>query len=121
MGDCIFAFLFFFAGFIFGGVWVKIGIEKSGLKFKYAKGGRWEVVDDTRKPEDTSIGKCKTCAFRENDYCMNEKLREDDNETFHLTFEEKNDCLIYSYDDGGNFWVGENFGCVHWEGIDDDK
>jgi hypothetical protein len=25
------------------------------------------------------------------------------------------DMLIYSYDEGGRFYTGPNFGCVHWE------
>ena len=26
----------------------------------------------------------------------------------------EDDSLVYSYDEGGWFWVGPNFGCIHW-------
>jgi hypothetical protein len=47
---------------------------------------------------------CGTCKFRnERGMCKSEKLEE-------LI----KDLLIYSYSEGGGFWVGEKFGCVHW-------
>lgn len=29
------------------------------------------------------------------------------------------DSLVYSYQEGGNFWTGPEFGCVHWNKRDD--
>ena len=53
---------------------------------------------------------CKTCQHRGADgYCNSEKLQED----MGWTNEEKKDMLVYRYTEGGGFWVGENFGCVH--------
>ena len=54
---------------------------------------------------------CKTCRHRgEEGYCANLNLAERD------CFEhdaDKSVMLIYDYDEGGEFWVGENFGCIH--------
>lgn len=53
---------------------------------------------------------CRTCKHRdERGDCNCEKLAED-----HYQSEEaKADMLIYDYNEGGGFWVGPNFGCVH--------
>lgn len=63
------------------------------------------------------IGRCKDCRWRKEDgYCWNvEKICED----CYLDYSDKSkneeeDRLIYDYDEGGGFWVGPNFGCVHW-------
>lgn len=55
---------------------------------------------------------CETCKHRnEAGYCTNSKLNEDigqkDGEKLHM--------LIYDYSEGGGFWVGPTFGCVHHE------
>ena len=60
---------------------------------------------------------CRDCAWRDdNGKCRCDKLRE--REWWDASgFDEKpenSDCLIYSYDEGGSFWVGPDFGCVHW-------
>jgi hypothetical protein len=53
---------------------------------------------------------CGTCAFRNAaGRCTSTKLAED----FGQTDDEKSDMLIYDYSEGGGFWVGERFGCVH--------
>lgn len=53
---------------------------------------------------------CKTCKHRDKDGdCTSNKLADD----WGQNDEEKSDMLIYSYSEGGSFWVGENFGCVH--------
>ena len=39
-------------------------------------------------------------------YCHSEKIMEDENE-----FEP--DTLVYDYNEGGGFWTGPKFGCVH--------
>ena len=55
---------------------------------------------------------CKTCKFRSADgLCESDKLAED----YYQSDKEKNDMLIYSYSEGGTFFVWENFGCVHHE------
>jgi len=57
-------------------------------------------------------GKCATCAWRNiHGNCDCEKLHEtgprDDRSA-------TSDHLIYCYDESGAFWVGPEFGCVHW-------
>ena len=60
------------------------------------------------------IGVCKECKFRnENGRCTSEKLDED----YMYDDDKKVDMLIYDYIEGGEFWVGENFGCIHWEKV----
>jgi len=55
---------------------------------------------------------CKDCKYRDNDgYCQSDKIDED----YGLSVEEKADMLLYDYMEGGAFWVGEDFGCVHFE------
>lgn len=54
---------------------------------------------------------CGTCKFRsERGMCKSEKLAESEGQSEEL----RRDMLVYSYSEGGAFWVGENFGCVHW-------
>lgn len=54
---------------------------------------------------------CKSCRFNDQGYCTNEKLDED----FSQSKDARRDMLIYSYNEGGSFMVGELFGCVHHE------
>ena len=71
------------------------------------------------------IGRCGTCAFqvasdsRTFKICINSHLIEpiDLNESGY----NKDDCLIYSYDEGGFFEVGDNFGCIYWQLRDENK
>lgn len=57
---------------------------------------------------------CETCRWRDDKgFCRNEKLTEDEGQNGDW----KDDALIYSYSEGGGFWVGPRFGCVHWEEI----
>lgn len=54
---------------------------------------------------------CKTCSFRQKDgYCSNEKLMEN----WGQSDEQKIDMLLYTHSEGGGFWVGPNFGCIHY-------
>ena len=56
---------------------------------------------------------CKTCAHRdENGYCRSQKLAERLNQRNEDT--ESADMLLYDYYEGGGFWVGPEFGCVHY-------
>ena len=59
------------------------------------------------------IGRCKNCKWRDdNGYCYNdEKIHEDDSRSKHYL----NDHLVYDYLESGGFWVGPEFGCVHFE------
>ena len=66
---------------------------------------------------------CETCACWENEqkprfegdsfaigrFCTSLKLSE------YVFGEYKPDMLIYDYNEGGLFWVGPKFGCVHHE------
>lgn len=53
---------------------------------------------------------CETCLHR-NDQgnCKSPKLDEDD----HDPSQQRDNMLLYSYTEGGSFWVGPQFGCVH--------
>lgn len=60
------------------------------------------------------MNKCGTCTNRDSDgYCQSDRLSEDYGQ-YRRTPEAKADALVYSYHEGGGFWVGPNFGCVHW-------
>lgn len=62
--------------------------------------------------EMKTIGTCGQCTFRnDKGECTNEKLHEQDVYSFKRPEE---DHLVYSYDEGGKFWVGPKFGCIHW-------
>lgn len=62
---------------------------------------------------------CKYCAYRRldqigNPECTNfAKIREREG----LSEEEirVSDMLVYSYNEDGAFYVGDNFGCIHWK------
>ena len=55
---------------------------------------------------------CETCKYRdERGRCTNKKLDED----YGYNDEEAIDMLLYDYMEGGGFWVGQKFGCVHYE------
>lgn len=71
------------------------------------------------------IGNCETCsnwvkytdmergppfpsAKMEGGICTSKKFVEDCDYAL--------DMLVYSYDEGGKFWTGPKFGCVHWIG-----
>ena len=66
---------------------------------------------------------CETCSYRGEPFkhasrlhiCTCPKLTSD-------TYGDKNwgkdDSLVYQYDEGGSFFVGDKFGCVHWLRID---
>jgi len=56
---------------------------------------------------------CGSCIYRdENGYCINEKLTESWMST--RTDPSYSDYLIYSYNEDGSFWVGPDFGCIHY-------
>lgn len=53
---------------------------------------------------------CETCKYRNEDgWCEHPKLREER----YGDLETEDDELVYSYYEGGWFWVGPKFGCVH--------
>ena len=67
------------------------------------------------------MNRCKDCRFRDEDgICNNPKIT--DTQRWHVDYDEDEnehkekikDMLLYSYDEGGSFFVGEEFGCVHW-------
>ena len=62
---------------------------------------------------------CETCKYfslKVNDYgvtwteCTSPKLLENG----HSNKDVEDDTLEYSYDEGGYFSPGKNFGCIHW-------
>ncbi len=56
--------------------------------------------------------RCKTCANRdEHGYCRSPKLAERLNQRDED--KESADMMLYDYYEGGGFWVGPEFGCVH--------
>lgn len=62
-------------------------------------------------PVDVNVrGVCGTCRHRDKTgHCRSEKLDED----YGQSDGKKADMLIYDYNEGGGFWVGELFGCIH--------
>lgn len=57
---------------------------------------------------------CGECRWRDADeYCTCPKIHEYGRHAKGAN--EAEDHLIYSYSEGGYFWVGEKFGCVHGE------
>jgi hypothetical protein len=57
--------------------------------------------------------RCKTCKFRNEDWeCDNAHINDYTNWSDAT---EIHDMLVYSYREGGSFFVGEDFGCVHHE------
>lgn len=62
---------------------------------------------------------CKNCKYLDKSLsngnkfaCKNSKLTSDsyDNKEYNA-----DDSLIYQFDEGGDFFVGENFGCIHFD------
>lgn len=70
-----------------------------------------QVMKDVYECEDIEKRVCKNCKWRDEEGhdCQNSKIKEG------VSGERKDDELVYSFPEGGGFWVGENFGCVHWE------
>ena len=61
---------------------------------------------------------CGTCVFRSVDgWCDSTKL----SDRRRLPANTKHDMLFYSYEEGGGFWVGKDFGCVHWSAMTEEK
>lgn len=60
-----------------------------------------------------TIGRCKDCAWRDKGGCCtnDDKIREQDYDKRSSS----DDHLIYCYHESGSFWVGPEFGCVHWK------
>jgi hypothetical protein len=53
---------------------------------------------------------CKDCKWRDaSRWCQNKKLTDDS------TLKDDSDILLYEFMEGGGFWVGPLFGCVHFE------
>jgi len=53
---------------------------------------------------------CETCKKRDKGgWCRSDKLAEDRGQETNA----RDDMLIYDYNEGGGFWVGPKFGCVH--------
>lgn len=72
---------------------------------------------------------CKTCRWwakstehRHNEdkggWCQSPKLGQG---KFSPASDDELDQLIYEYDEGGHFWTGPDFGCVHREPKVDDR
>lgn len=58
--------------------------------------------------------KCLNCKYRdENRFCENPHLRENGDGRNKGNVDD--DELVYCYNEGGGFVVGDNFGCVHFE------
>lgn len=66
---------------------------------------------------------CKTCVhwvqnedakheFADGGYCGHGKVGED----YYSEEAYQPDALVYSYLEGGRFWTGPEFGCVHHKG-----
>lgn len=87
------------------------------------------IITLTRLPERERPKFCKTCkswtpfnekypghGYMKEDpvcdggICESDKLTEPTEQNAHMA-----NTLTYAYDEGGSFWTGPEFGCVHWE------
>lgn len=59
----------------------------------------WRAEGDMGRATYDPIGK-------QGGYCFSTKLTEES--PYEL------DALVYSFAEGGAFWTGPNFGCIHW-------
>ena len=55
----------------------------------------------------SAAARCETCAHRVDGECLSGKLVEPGQS------KRADDELVYSYDEGGRFFPGPKFGCVH--------
>lgn len=59
----------------------------------------------------TNIGFCSECQYRDiTGHCQSKKLDED----IGYNNDIKDNMLLYDYTEGGGFWVGPHFGCIHF-------
>lgn len=71
--------------------------------FEYVKLTDCSIPNEVEK-------KCKNCDWRSpSGHCQNDTKIFENNDR-----ERTNDQLVYAYDEGGYFLVGDNFGCVHF-------
>jgi hypothetical protein len=70
---------------------------------------------DFLKSRKNSVGRCGTCKHRNEQGCCRSQKLADNNELSTLSLGAGSDVLIYQFPEGGEFIVGENFGCVHHE------
>lgn len=71
------------------------------------------------------MNRCKTCKFwdraeLDNEFyhdnmglCSSNKLNDNDYYDREFRIANKEDMLIYQWHEGGNFYTGSEFGCVH--------
>ena len=68
--------------------------------------------------DKTTIGYCKDCGYKEVIDCRNTctcKSITEDTEWYNDKEINNSNKLIYSYYEDGRFYVGDNFGCVHFK------
>lgn len=71
-----------------------------------------EAVHALQAELEKTGGFCGTCKYRDDTgHCTSQKLDEDTGQND----DKRTDMLVYDYSEGGGFWVGEKFGCVHYE------
>lgn len=60
------------------------------------------------------IGCCRDCKYRDDQKrCFNEHFRQGEEKRDIDTFCKA--ALVFEYDESGHFYVGDEFGCIHWE------
>jgi hypothetical protein len=61
------------------------------------------------------IGCCRDCKYRDDkNRCFNEHFQQGNEYQWDInTFAKA--ALIFEYDESGHFYVGDEFGCIHWE------
>lgn len=62
------------------------------------------------------MNRCETCAHYVHGECTIDKIDEE----IGQSQSERVDMLIYCYNEGGSFYPGPRFGCVHHEPLPDD-
>lgn len=72
---------------------------------------------------------CRDCTWRADDgMCLNGEKLHDPPTGYEILngdtvthYPEFRDHLVYEYSEGGSFWVGPDFGCVHWRERDSER
>lgn len=90
-----------------------LGAEIS-KSFNYEYGGLMVLLSPEQLAAVAAPGRCKTCRHwipvargREGGICDSDMLTEDYGMPYGPAM------LVYPYNEGGEFWTGPEFGCVH--------
>jgi hypothetical protein len=98
----------------------KLALSNSGLQAELSlcKAEMEKIVKESFSFEArrNAFMVCKNCKWRnKNFYCTNDNICETYSPHGFDIENTNNSFLVYDYQEGGGFKVGDNFGCVHFE------